>query len=160
MCEVIHRRTPVCTAEDEQNRNWLRRVSGTRPEIRHHDLSIRLLSASVVLCHNGRRSFGIRPFRIPLPRTHPAGRLQSSCHMQPSTRSAVCRVGKGGPDGSIDPRHEVRRAHEQRRGGHGGSYAASTVTPRPPLPTLRCRMLGVATNNFHGSAGPEPTQST
>jgi hypothetical protein len=29
----------------------------------------------------------------------------------------------------------------------------STVTPRPPLPTLQCRVLGAATDNFHGIAG-------
>jgi hypothetical protein len=50
-------------------------------------------------------------------------RFLSSNHMLPSPRSAVRRVGKGGPDVSIDPQRPIRRAHQQRRGGHGGTRA-------------------------------------
>jgi hypothetical protein len=50
-------------------------------------------------------------------------RFRNSNHMLPSTQFAVCRVGKGGPDVSIDPRRQIRRAHQQRRGGHGGTRA-------------------------------------
>jgi hypothetical protein len=48
-------------------------------------------------------------------------------------------VGKGGPDGSIDTRRQIRRAHQQRRGGHGGTRAvpyrhASAAFAHPTTP--------------------------
>jgi hypothetical protein len=50
-------------------------------------------------------------------------------------------VGKGGPDVSIDPQHQIRRAHQQRRGGHGGTRAvpyghASAAFAHPTMPLL------------------------
>jgi hypothetical protein len=50
--------------------------------------------------------------------------------MLPSTRSAG---GKGGLDGSVDPRRRIRRAHRQRLGR--------------PSPTLARRTLGDGTSN-------------
>jgi hypothetical protein len=61
-------------------------------------------------------------------------RFQSSNHLMPSKASAVCRVGKGGPDASIDPWRQLRRAHHERRGGHSGICAVPCFTLRPPLP--------------------------
>jgi hypothetical protein len=51
--------------------------------------------------------------------------VSCSNHMLPPT-PAVCRVGKGGPDGSIDSGRQIRRAHRQRCGGHGGICAVPT----------------------------------
>jgi hypothetical protein len=53
----------------------------------------------------------------------------------PRHKTAACRVGKGGPDVSIDLRRQIRRAYQQRRGGHGGTctvpyiYASAAFPP-------------------------------
>jgi len=46
---------------------------------------------------------------------------------------------KGGPDVPIDPRRQIRRAHQKRCGGHGGPCAvltrhASAAFAHPTMP--------------------------
>ena len=59
------------------------------------------------------------------------------------TTSAV-RVGNRGPDASIDVRRMFRRAHQQRRGGHGGTRAVCPTSRlgRPALHPTRCSAAG------------------